>query len=328
MPAAALNPLTAFYPEIRSRIAELAGACAWPGLEEQIARHLTRTHLPLHLILPIASAAAVGGEPRRALSAAAACAFLIVSMRWFDDLQDRDRGESLWQEVGPARATNMAAAALTVAWRALADDPEPSPAALRAFGELTVELARGQDADLQAGTVRRIEDYWDIMRGKTGAALALGCRVGALAACPANEAAAATCARCGSHLGVAMQILDDLDGVFHPDGSGDLASGKVTLPVLYGLASSHPAQQELAAIVAAGRLATAESRVREILESIAVRELLVLSAHEEHRRALGFLAQLPPPATPMARAGREALEAFGDALLVGWEDLLERGTPC
>jgi geranylgeranyl diphosphate synthase, type I len=317
------HPLTALYPEIRACLATQAEACGWPDFAEQIARHLTRARLPIHLLLPPASAAAVGGEARRAVPAAAACGFLIVAMRWFDDLADRDRTDSLWQEVGAGRATNLAAAALTVAWRTLAEGTAAPAAALRAFGELTVELARGQDADL-AGGARTLDEYWRMMRSKTGAALALACRVGALAARPDAPEAADACGRFGAHLGTAMQILDDLDGTFHPDGRGDLAAGKVTLPVLYGLAADHPGRGELADLVAGGRLAAEAGRARALLDATDTRELLAWAALEEHRQGLACLAELPEPASDEARAGRDALEAFADALVADWEELLRR----
>lgn len=329
------HPLTALYPEVRARLTALAESSAWPDFAEQVARHLTRTHLPLHLILPLASAAAVGGAARRGLPVSAACGFLLLAMRWLDDLADRDREESLWQEVGAGRATNMAAAALTVAWRALAEEePALAPAALSAFGELTVELARGQDADLAglsepggAAGVRTLEGYWQVMRGKSGAAVALAGRVGALAARPDLPAAAEACGRFGAHLGTALQILDDLDGAFHPDGAGDLAAGKVTLPVLYGLAAEHPRCGELAGLIAGGRLAAEAERARAILDGIDTREFLVWAALEEHRQALACLADLPAPeedSSGEAAAGREAMAAFADAVLVGWEELLRR----
>jgi geranylgeranyl diphosphate synthase type I len=320
--APARDPLTALYPEIRRRIAALA-AGTWPALEEQIARHLTAVPLPTPTLLPAASAAAVGGEARRALPVAAASGLLIVALRWFDDLQDRDRDESLWQEIGPGRATNMAAAALALSWRALADDPELPPAVLAAWGDGCLDLARGQDDDLCAGTVRSLPDYLEMLRGKTGAAFGVACRAGALAG-GGGAAAAGALGRFGERLGVLVQVLDDLDGTFHPDGIGDLAVGKVTLPVLYGMHADHPRRDELCELVAGGRLAPERERVREILEAIDTREYLMWAALERRREALECLAELPPPESEGETAGRATLARCADAVLAGWESLLDR----
>jgi len=318
------NPLTRFFPEIRKRIDALARACEWPEFEKQIGVHLTRTQLPPHVILPLASAAAAGGNPAKALPIAAACGFLIVATRWFDDIQDRDREESLWREIGAGRAVNMAATALTVAWQALA---EASKEARDAFGRYTVVLARAQDLDLMSGAARTIDDYWQLMRGKTGAALALACEAGALAARPERTQDAALCGCYGEHLGVLMQILDDLDGVFHPDGMGDLAAGKVTLPVLYGLAIDHEGREELDEIVHCGLLPACAERVLAILQTIDTREFLVWNALEERRQALEDLDRLPEAQDKTTQEGRDALRAFADLLVVNWEELAGLSTP-
>lgn len=312
------NALTRFFPEIRARIDALARACEWPEFEKQIAVHLTRTQLPPHVILPLGSAAATGGNPEAALSVAAACGFLIVATRWFDDVQDRDRKESLWREVGAGRAVNLAATALTVAWRAIAEE---SNEVRDAFGRYTVALARAQDIDLMSGAARSIDDYWRLMRGKTGAALALACEAGALAARPDRTHEAELCGSFGEHLGVLIQILDDLDGVFHPDGVGDLAAGKVTLPVLYGLAIDHEAREELDEIVHCGLLPACGERVLAILQTIDTREFLVWNALEERRQALECLDRLAPAHDKATVEGREALQAFADLLIVNWEQL-------
>jgi geranylgeranyl diphosphate synthase, type I len=317
-----LNRVTEFLPEVRERIGASAKACGWPEFETQITRHLTRTTLPPHVMLPIASAAAAGGDPRRALPVAVACAYLIVSMRWFDDAQDRDRPESLWGDVGMGRAVNMAATALTVSWRVLAEEKNLPGEALRSYGKHSLALGRGQELDLCGGVAPTLDDYREVMRGKTGAALALACEVGALAARPDNPEQAAVCGRIGEHMGVLLQTLDDLDGVFHPEGLGDLRAGKITLPVLYGLAIDHSAREELAEIVHCGLLPAFADRALAILESIDTREFLVWCAFEERKQALALLEDLPPMEGEMVNDGRQALRAFADSLMVGWEGLL------
>jgi geranylgeranyl diphosphate synthase type I len=316
------NPLTAFYPEIRARLAAVAASCEWPALEAEIERHLTAVELPPTLLLPIASAAAAGGDPARAVAAAAACGFLVASFRWFDDVQDGDRDDALWARLGAGRAMNLAAAALTLAWRTLAEDPATPRSALAAFGAHTVELARGQDRDL-AGRSASLDDGLRTVGEKSGAAMALACRLGVLCALD-DPTTADPCARFGRHLGIAAQLLDDLDGAFHPYGRGDLASGKVTMAVLYGLCADHPARTELQAIVEGGRLAVEAGRVRAILEAIETREFLLWSALEERGRALAALGELPERPGETAGAGRDALIALADAVVVDGEALLAR----
>lgn len=319
-----MNPLASHFPEIRDRVSVISKASEWPEFERQIESHLVQTKLPIHLILPLACAAAIGGDPRKAISTATSCAFLLVAMRWFDDLQDRDRNESLWKEIGPGRALNMASAALNISWKTLADDETLSRAALQAYGKHTAALARGQDLDLQENSVQTMNDYWRLMCGKTGASLALACEVGALSACPDNSEMAAVCARFGAHMGVLMQILDDLDGTFRPVGIGDLRAGKTTLPVLYGLAIDHEGRAELACIVQGGCLANNADRVKNILDSIDTREFLVWCAFEEHKQAINCLQELPAIKNDDEKNGRDALLVYANLLMSGWENLLDK----
>lgn len=162
------------------------------------------------------------------------------------------------------------------------------------------------------------------MRGKTGASLALACEVGALSACPDNDEMAAVCARFGAHMGVLMQILDDLDGTFRPVGIGDLRAGKITLPVLYGLAIDHEARTELASIVRSGCLANNADRVKTILDSIDTREFLVWCAFEEHKQAIKCLQELPAIKSDDEKNGQDALLVYANLLMAGWENLLDK----
>lgn len=321
MEPAALNPLIAFYPTLRSKVAELAAGCHWPAFAAEVNARLARGWLPPPVLLPFASAAVVGGEPARAVSVAAAFGFLLFAIRWFDDAQDHDRDDALWALVGPARATNFAAGALNLAWRTLAEDAAVPRSALVAFGEETTALARGQDDDLLGFETVSLEAYWRRMVEKSGACFAMACRLGALAA-QADRNTAAPLADFGRHLGIMVQILDDLDGAFHPLGKGDLASGKVTLPLLYALQVEHAGRDELRRIVREGRLASAAERARELLDATDTREFLVWSAFEERDRAFAALAALGPPTDELTAMGRAALEAITAGLIADWEALL------
>lgn len=321
MEPAALNSLTAYYPIIREQVAALAAAAAWPAFATEVAGHFGRRLLPPPVLLPLASAAVVGGEPARALGVSAAFSFLLLSVRWFDDTQDRDRDDALCARLGPARATNLAAGALNLAWATLASDSALPRSVLVAFGQETTAIARGQDDDLLGLETVSFEAYWRRMVDKTGAGFALACRLGALAGRDEPTPAAAL-AKFGRHLGTMVQILDDLDGAFHPNGAGDLAAGKVTLPVLYALQADHAGRDELRQLVREGRLSLESERVRELLDGTDTREFLVWSAFEERDRAFEALIALGPAADESAAAGHEALQAITAGLIADWESLL------
>ncbi|MCA2001169.1 MAG: polyprenyl synthetase family protein, partial [Chloroflexi bacterium] len=85
-----------------------------------------------------------------------------------------------------------------------------------------------------------LEDYWQMVGGKTSALLSACMEIGALlggASAPQQEA----CRQFGYRLGLAFQVQDDVLGVWGDEAvtgksaASDLAKGKNSLPVLYGL---------------------------------------------------------------------------------------------
>src|SRR6188768_1446214 len=98
------NPLSAFYPLIRKRMTEVIPE-GWPDLAREIERHVTLYNFPPAVLLPIATCAAAHGAPRRAVSSAAAVAFILLCARWLDDAVDRDRSDGLWFTTSPERST-------------------------------------------------------------------------------------------------------------------------------------------------------------------------------------------------------------------------------
>jgi geranylgeranyl pyrophosphate synthase len=316
-----LRPIIEHVAAVRERLeATLHGS--WEELERQVRGCLLDHPLPPSLVLPLASCAAAGGDPGRAAPIGAACAFLLLALRWFDDVQDRDRADGLWATVGPGRATNLAAAALTLAWKVLLNEPTVPRAVQRAFADACLTLARGQDRDI-AGGRGTIDDYLEMIRQKTGAAYAFACRAGAMMA-DAPPTLGESCATYGEHLGTLLQILDDAEGVFLPNGKGDLALGKVTLPIIYALAVDHSAREELARIVEDGSLSSRAGRVLEILDEIDTRSFLLWAALQRRRQALVALSGLTAE-DDLRRQGCETLELLIDAVLGDCEEFLARG---
>lgn len=305
--AARRSPLTALYPAIRARMEGLALE-AWPDLTREIERHVTRFDLPPAALLPIATCAAAGGSPRSAVGASAALGFVLLAARWLDDAADRDRADGLWATIGSARCTLFGVSAQSLAFQALASDRElPRESATR-LASYMLWMAKGQDSDL-AGRVESLEDYWQLMRGKTGAGFALACELGALSA-RTDRASTETLARFGLHLGLLLQVLDDLEGCFRPVGTGDLRQGKVTLPVVYAMVVVHPRQRELLDLVHGGNLALEAERALAIVEAAGAREYLVWAALEERKQALALLERLPKSSRDSCVAGRHALHEF------------------
>ncbi len=264
--------------------------------------------------LPLAACAAVGGDPRAAREVAATWEVVAQAGGILDDLQDGDRS-GLGARVGPGRAFNFSAALLAYGALLLSRLPLPPLRVLalqREFHRETLHLLAGQDLDL-TGKTATLDDYWATITGKTARAFAWAC--GAGARCGTEDPAAVdACRGFGLHLGLALQVLDDLQGIWEPVGRGDLHAGKVTLPLLYGLEMDHPGREELQEMVRERRLPEEAGRVVELLDAIGTREFLVWTALQERERSLAALAPLRTAGDPHP-SGVEALVDYATMIL-------------
>lgn len=187
----------------------------------------------------------------RATPAAAAVELMHNFSLVHDDIQDeseRRRGRvTVWARWGAPMAINVGDALFMLANRAVLDlQADYSPAtALRVCEILTntcLDLTRGQYLDMAyAGRADlSLEDYWEMVRGKTASLLSASCQVGALLG-EADENQQESFRLFGEYLGLAFQVQDDILGIWGNESitgksaSNDLTSGKNSLPVVWGL---------------------------------------------------------------------------------------------
>lgn len=272
------------YPAIRQQIMGQAPP-DWPDLRSLLADYVERPFDGL-VVLPLASCAAADGDPAEAVPVAAAWLVLNISMRILDDLQDTDRPTGLWAEVGTARAYNFSASLYTLAYLLLEDHPvRPT------LPHTALRLAAGQDRDLK-GDIRSLDDYWQMIAGKNAEAFAWACRSGARCATTQPDILHA-CEAYGLHTGYLLQFFDDFQGVWQPDGAGDLAQGKITLPLIYGLNADHPRREELRQLVEQTGVQEAAEEIRRLLDAMDAREFVVWAALKERKAALQALRRCP-----------------------------------
>jgi geranylgeranyl diphosphate synthase type I len=296
-----LRPIQDLLPRVRSYVrAHLPPD--WPQLAAAL-RGIVELPLGPLATLPLASCAAAGGDPVQAVPVSAAWVAFNVAMRVLDDVEDQDRPAALWTEVGGPRAVNYGVAAYILGHELLARAPWEANRyreISRAFLRASLQIAAGQDLDLRV-LPETLDDYWKAIEARN--AYPVACLAGAL--CATEDAATlAACQRFGHHAGLALQILDDLEGVWHPLGQGDLAMGKVTLPVFYGMDVPHDRREELRELVRDEQRARHAPRVREILDGIGTRDFLIWAALQERMRAVAALEPCP------GQAGVTALSAF------------------
>ncbi|MDA2814740.1 family 2 encapsulin nanocompartment cargo protein polyprenyl transferase [Nocardiopsis sp. RSe5-2] len=276
--------------------------------------------------LVLLAAEAVGGDPRRALPAAAAVELVHNFSLLHDDVMDGDTTRrhrpTAWTVFGAGPAVLAGDALLTLAFEEVSRGGSQVGAhraaeAGRVLASSVQDLIGGQSADLsfeRRGDVDLVECL-AMARGKTGALMACCTALGALWA-GAGPARVGAMRDFGADLGLSFQIADDLLGIWgDPEVTGkpvhsDLRSRKKTLPVVAAVASGTAAGDELHALMAgherlsdaeaeraaglveeAGGRSWAVDRADALLEN-ALEALRTAVPHGRHREELASLARL------------------------------------
>jgi geranylgeranyl diphosphate synthase type I len=269
--------------------------------------------------LPLICCQAINGNAKDAVPVSAALIAAEVCVRICDDLEDKDRPGQLWQEVGEARAWNYASAIYILPFEILSKAPFP-PQLFHRVNQLFIDtffyLAAGQDRDL-AGATTTIEDYWQTIELKTAKAYSAACTSGAMVGTENPELIQA-CGTFGHHVGLAIQIFNDMESIWQPNGITDLKQGKITLPLLYGLQAQHPERDELLSLVTDHDIAIHAERIKEILDNIDTKSFLIWAALKEREQALEAIKICPNA------EGREVLESYITGMFGDIDLLLEK----
>lgn len=193
--------------------------------------------------------AAVGGDVRRAVPAAAAVEITHRTSLVFDDIQDngleRNNRPTVFKVWGANQAINAGLALSSYARLALYESihrgvPEPViMQAWRILEEAVISLCHGQYLDLKfLTTFPTVDEYLEMVMGKTAAIFSATCRIGAMIGedvpwSPRTDWAA----RFGLNMGIAFQIHDDYLGIWGDETTvgktaNDLQERKRSLPVV------------------------------------------------------------------------------------------------
>lgn len=274
------------------------------------------TDIPTISSLPRLVCEASGGDPFLAAPVTAAWQLVRMAAKLFDDIEDGQLSGDLSEGI------NLATGLLFLASLALGDLPERAVSVERVhtlnqmLNRAMLRACAGQHLDLAArrtGTTAIDPNAWlDIARAKSGELLAWAAGAGALVA-GADECTLACYREYGSHLGVLLQVADDLNGVWGPDGPSDLAAGGLTLPVCYALSVVQgPERIRLSGLLerAGQGDEVAEAQAREWLIDLGAQGYLLAVAQIQRQQALAALRR----ANPVSPAG-EQLAALLDRVL-------------
>ena len=228
----------------------LAYHMGWQGARKNAASRGKRIR-PLLVLLSCSSA---GGDWTRALPGATAVELVHNFSLIHDDIEDNSplrRGRpTIWKKWGIPQAINTGDAMYSLAHLEavrLSETVSPTIAlkAVEILQSTCLHLTQGQYLDLsyEARNDLSINDYWQMVEGKTAALIATSTQLGALAAyCDDKESNLYN--KFGRMLGLAYQVQDDLLGIWGnsmltgKSSKSDLVTGKITLPVLFGLSKA------------------------------------------------------------------------------------------
>jgi geranylgeranyl diphosphate synthase, type I len=270
-------------------------------------------------LLALLTCSAAGGAWERALPGAVAVELIHNFSLLHDDIEDRSeyrRGRrAVWVEWGVPQAINTGDALFALSYLATYPllesglSPETYLAVRRSLDRACLELTRGQHMDIafEGRESVTLDEYRQMIEGKTAALLSTATETGALIGGAASESLRAY-RDFGLHLGLAFQVLDDLLGVWGiPEETGktagdDLRMRKKSFPIVIGLAESAEFRERWA------QAARDEASVRamaRLLDQSGARSHTQAAAEDHTRRALEALAQAQP--RPPAAAELESL---------------------
>lgn len=203
-------------------------------------------------ILVLLSNAAAGGEWEKAVPAAATIELIHNFSLIHDDIEDNSeerRGrETLWVTHNVPLALNAGDALFSISFIAITrlEKNYPAEICFNAFSLIAntcLALTKGQHLDIsfEDSNSVTIDQYLEMVKGKTAALLASSMEVGALLAGSGKEKVQLY-HQIGENIGLAFQIYDDILGIWgDSEKTGksvatDLLNRKKSLPILYGLA--------------------------------------------------------------------------------------------
>jgi geranylgeranyl diphosphate synthase type I len=283
----------------------------------------------LRPIVCLLACQAVGGEWHQALPAAVAVELVHNFSLIHDDIQDASperRGRAtVWHIWGEPQAINvgdgMHALALSSLLR-LEDGGIPHQKVVRAariLGEGSLKLCEGQYLDIsyEDRLDIGIDDYLDMIGGKTAALFRCSLEIGALLGTD-DESLLARLKLFGHYLGMTFQVHDDLLSMWGDEritgkpSTSDIQMKKKTLPVVYALEKAKDEDREkLWLIYQKDEIGPADAEdVLKILNRLDAQGYVQGTSDKFYHLALSELNAIPIPSS-----SKEELKAIAAFLL-------------
>lgn len=204
-------------------------------------------------LMTLAATALYGGDMPRAHRLATAVEFIHTATLLHDDVVD-DSDERRGQKSANAIYGNEASVLVgdflfSRAFQLMVEDGNLD--VLRILSDASAIITQGEilQLSIQGNLDTSMDDYLNVIRGKTAALFAAACEIGPIVAGVDNNAAKIMC-EYGMNLGIAFQIADDvLDYASTSERLGkeigdDFREGKMTAPVLMALQKANDEEKK------------------------------------------------------------------------------------
>ncbi len=266
-------------------------------------------------LLVLFSCEAAGGDPLRALNAAAAMEILHNFTLVHDDVMDNAelrRGKPTVHRRWSANAAILSGDELVaLAYRAmLRSDSNRLPDILRVFTESFVEVCEGQalDKEFERRSAVSLAEYLRMIGKKTGRIIGASAEIGAIIG-GARPAEAAALRSFGEHLGRAFQIRDDL-----LDVAGTVEE--------FGKEIGSDIREKKKTYLFVAALGRARGNDRAFLASIPRRKRITKGVIDRVRRIYGETGALERAARAVERSTASAQKSLGGVRRGKGKDLL------
>lgn len=276
------------------------------------------SHQPPSLMsLPNLCCSVAGGEEQQAHTIAVAWQILYKALHILDAIEDDDRPDGAWAQWGMGPAINITTGLLTSSHEALETLLDAGVSAQTArrirndFNQTILTMCAGQHNDL---TMRQptLDECWQIAEAKSGHFFALASRSGARLATE-DQQVIDQCGQFGFHLGMLIQIGDDLSGLWSTSESfSDLRDAdRWTLPIAYAMSTASLEDRKMltACLQVAASDSVAEAQARGLIIKTGAVLYLMAEARRHYQHAKTCLLQLAST-TPTCDALLALLQSY------------------
>lgn len=242
--------------------------------------------------LPTLICEANNGDPHRVAPVTEAWQLVRLAVKLLDDVEDGDVSNQQGEII------NLATGFLSIAQLALGEISRQDGTfhlsfdLCQALNRAMLQACAGQHTDLiinsQGGITNTDLDTWlEIASAKSGEFLGWAAWAGALVA-DVDEHSLKYYHEYGYHLGVLLQVADDFNGVWNPDGVSDLLAGRLTLPICYAVAMTKAKERDYLRMLlerATYRDNAAITEVQQLLIDMGAQSYMLVVAHMQYQQA-------------------------------------------